>query len=123
MGKAQRTKGHQFERDIVNLLKEKGYPAARNLTQTRDSGGDINLPRWLIECKRYAKIGRVYEWLEQAITAASGSQKPVVVARADNEEAIVIMRFTDFMEVMHVVESQTVDHKIYKGLEKAPPTV
>lgn len=123
MGKMQRNKGHQFERDIVNLLKEKGYPAARNLTQTRDSGGDINLPRWLIECKRYAKIGRVYEWLEQAITSASGSQKPIVVARADNEEAIVIMRLTDFMEVMNVVESQANPHTVYKGLEKAPPTV
>ena len=123
MSKMQRTKGHQFERDIVNLLKEKGYPAARNLTQTRDSGGDINLPRWLIECKRYAKIGRVYEWLEQAITSASGSQKPIVVARADNEEAIVIMRLTDFMEVMNVVESQANPHTVYKGLEKAPPTV
>ena len=123
MSKMQRTKGHQFERDIVNLLKEKGYPAARNLTQTRDSGGDINLPRWLIECKRYAKIGRVYEWLEQAIKAASGIQKPIVIAKADREEEIVIMRLTDFMEVMHVVESQANPHTVYKGLEKAPPTV
>lgn len=123
MGKAQRTKGHQFERDIVNLLKEKGYPAARNLTQTRDSGGDINLPRWLIECKRYAKIGRVYEWLEQAIKAASEIQKPIVIAKADREEEIVIMRLTDFMEVMNVVENQANPHTVYKGLEKAPPTV
>ena len=119
----QRTKGHQFERDIVNLLKDRGYQAARNLTQTRDSGGDINLPRWLIECKRYAKIGRVYEWLDQAITAASGVQKPIVVAKADRKDEIVIMRLSDFMEIMDVVESQANPHTVYKGLEKAPPTV
>ena len=123
MGKMQRTKGATFEREIVNLLKSKGYNASRNLEQVRSGGGDIDLPRWLIECKRYAKIGRVYEWLEQAITSASGSQKPIVVARADNEEAIVIMRLTDFMEVMNVVESQANPHTVYKGLEKAPPTV
>ena len=123
MGKSQRTKGHQFERDIVNLLKDRGYQAARNLTQTRDSGGDINLPRWLIECKRYAKIGRVYEWLDQAITAASGVQKPIVVAKADRKDEIVIMRLSDFMEIMDVVESQANPHTVYKGLEKAPPTV
>ena len=123
MGKAQRTKGHQFERDIVNLLKDRGYQAARNIEQVRSGGGDINLPRWLIECKRYAAIGKVYQWLDQAIASASGIQKPIVIAKADREEEIVIMRLTDFMEVMHVVESQTVDHKIYKGLEKAPPTV
>ena len=62
MSKMQRTKGASFERDIVNVLKEHGYEAGRNLTQTRDGGGDIDLPRWLLECKRYAKIA-VYVWL------------------------------------------------------------
>ena len=39
MSKMQRTKGASFERDIVNVLKEHGYEAGRNLTQTRDGGG------------------------------------------------------------------------------------
>ena len=123
MGKSQRVKGTQFERDIVNLLKNRGYQAARNLTQTRDSGGDISLPRWLIECKRYAAIGKVYQWLDQAIASASGIQKPIVVAKADRKDEIVIMRLSDFMEIMDVVESQANPHTVYKGLEKAPPTV
>ena len=38
MSKSQRDKGHQFERDVVNVLKMHGYEASRNLTQTRDSG-------------------------------------------------------------------------------------
>jgi Holliday junction resolvase len=85
MSKSQRDKGHQFERDVVNVLKMHGYEASRNLTQTRDSGGDINLPRWLFECKRYAKIA-VYTWLDQAIKSAKGNQRPVVVAKADRKE-------------------------------------
>ena len=123
MGKMQRTKGAAFERDIVNLLKSKGYDAARNLEQVRSGGGDISLPRWLIECKRYANIGRVYDWLDQAVTAASGIQKPIVVAKADRKEEIVIMRLSDFLEVMHVVESQAPNTKVYKGIEKAPPSI
>jgi Holliday junction resolvase len=123
MGKMQRNKGHQFERDIVNALKNMGYDAARNLNQTRDSGGDINLARWLIECKRYATIGRVYGWLDQAIEAASGIQKPIVIAKADREEEIVIMRLSDFWELMNVYESQAKNTKVYKGLEKAPPSI
>jgi Holliday junction resolvase len=119
----QRNKGFSFERDIVNLLKEHGYEAARNLTQTRDSGGDINLPRWLFECKRYAKIA-VYTWLDQAINSAKGKQTPVVVAKADRKEAIVIMRLTDFMEMMnHVEKGEKTAHKILVGMEKAPATL
>ena len=123
MGKMQRTKGAAFERDIVNLLKSNGYDAARNLEQVRSGGGDISLPRWLIECKRYANIGRVYDWLDQAVTAASGIQKPIVIAKADRKEEIVIMRLSDFIEVMNVVESQASNTKVYKGLEKSPPSI
>lgn len=106
MGKMQRTKGSSFERDIVNVLKDRGYEASRNLTQTRDGGGDIDLPRWLLECKRYAKIA-VYTWLKQAIKAARPGQIPVVIARADKEEAIAILKFTDFMELMDAKEAKT----------------
>ena len=123
MSKSQRDKGHQFERDVVNVLKMHGYEASRNLTQTRDSGGDINLPRWLFECKRYAKIA-VYTWLDQAIKSANGKQTPVVVAKADRREAIVIMRLTDFMELMnHVEKGEKNSHKILVGMEKAPATL
>lgn len=119
----QRNKGHSFERDIVNLLKEHGYEASRNLTQTRDSGGDISLSRWLFECKRYAKIA-VYKWMDQAIKSAKEKQTPVVIAKADRKEAIVIMRLTDFMEMMdHVEKGQKTAHKILVGMDKAPETI
>jgi Holliday junction resolvase len=106
MSKMQRDKGHNFERDVVNWLKDWGFEASRNLTQTRDSGGDISLPRWLFECKRYAKIA-VYTWLRQAEIAAKPEQIPVVVAKADRQEPIVIMRFDKFLELMDAKENQT----------------
>ena len=79
MGKAQRTKGASFERDVVNALKDAGIDAARNLDQTRDGGGDIDLGAYMIECKRRASIA-VYDWLDQCTRAARPGQIPLVVA-------------------------------------------
>lgn len=99
MSKSQRDKGHNWERDVVHILKDRGYDASRNLTQTRDSGGDIIIGKWLFECKRYAKIA-VYTWLEQAIKAAGEKLTPVVIAKADRKEPIVIMRLNDFLDII-----------------------
>jgi Holliday junction resolvase len=96
MGKAQRTRGQVFEREIVNTLKDAGIDAARNLDQTRDGGGDIDLGAYMIECKRRASIA-VYEWLDQCTRAARPGQIPVVVARGDRREAVVILRLDDFI--------------------------
>ena len=99
MSKSQRDKGHNWERAVVHMLRDRGYEASRNLTQTRDSGGDIIVGRWLFECKRYAKIA-VYAWLDQAKKSAGEQHTPVVVAKADHKEPIVIMRLDDFLNLM-----------------------
>ena len=104
MGKMQRTKGASFEREIVKDLVAKGYDdAKRNLEQVREGGGDINLPGYLLECKRYANIA-VYKWLEQAEKAKKDGQIPVVVARGDRKEPIAILYWSDFMGMMDNAE-------------------
>lgn len=100
MGKAQRTKGAGFEREVVNILRDAGIEADRNLSQTRDGGGDISLPDLLIECKRRAKIS-VYEWMEQAEKACGPGQQPVVVARADRKEPIAILPLSLFLGLIN----------------------
>jgi len=100
MGKSQRTKGATYERDIVHVLKDAlGIDVERNLSQTRDGGGDVDLPGYLVECKRRAGIA-VYEWLDQATRAAKPDQKPLVIARADRRENIIIMRLDDFLPLL-----------------------
>ena len=99
MGKAQRTRGQVFEREIVNTLKDAGIDAARNLDQTRDGGGDIDLGAYMIECKRRASIA-VYDWLDQCTCAARPGQIPLVVARGDRREAVVILRLHDFIPML-----------------------
>ena len=100
MGKMQRNKGASFERDIVNDLKSVlGLDVGRNLSQTRDSGGDIVLDSFVIECKRRASIA-VYEWMKQCEASCEPHQKPIVVCRADGEKALAIMRWSDFMTLL-----------------------
>ena len=95
----QRTKGAQFERQVVNELKEAGFAAARNLDQTRDGGGDIDLDKYMLECKRRASIA-VYDWLDQCTKAARPSQVPIVIARGDRRETIAILRWDDLIKIL-----------------------
>lgn len=99
MGKMQRNKGATYEREIVHVLVERGYMAARNLTQTREGGADIILQDFIIECKRRASIA-VYDWLDQATLAAKGRKRPLVVARGDRRESVVILRLEDFLDLV-----------------------
>lgn len=102
MGKMQRNKGAQYEREIANDLAATFLrPIKRKLGQARDSGNDIDLPPFRIECKRYASIA-VYTWLEQCVAACGLRDIPVVVARADSKESIVVLRFCDFKKLADV---------------------
>lgn len=95
-----RTKGAGFEREIVHIIKDTlGEEVKRNLDQWRDGGHDIALGPYLIECKRRASIA-VYEWLDQCTTACRGQKTPLVVARGDRREPIVIMRLDDFLPLL-----------------------
>ena len=107
MSKSQRIKGHSFEREIAIDLSEVFHESVkRNIGQARDGGDDITLPPFRIECKRRAHIA-VYKWLEQVIAATEMDDEiPVVVARADQQESIVILRYSDFCDLMR-------SHKIF----------
>jgi hypothetical protein len=67
--------------------------------QTRDGGADIILQDFIIECKRRASIA-IYDWLDQATLAAKGRKRPVVVARGDRRESVVILRLEDFLDLV-----------------------
>lgn len=82
-----------------------GIKIKRNIGQARDGGNDIDLPPFLIECKRRKTLGTVYGWLQQAIDSlpeflrrhGASHAIPVVVAREDNGESIAILRLQDFI--------------------------
>jgi len=96
MAKAQREKGCRFEREIASL-----FGVRRRLrADYSESAPDIETDDFIIECKRRAAISAI-RWLEQAEGYAEDSGKiPVVFAREDRGDAIVILRAADFMALL-----------------------
>lgn len=101
MGKLQRQRGAQFEREVVSdLYMTLGIKTRRNLVQYQESGeGDIICGKFVIECKRRRKIA-VYEFMKQAENACKPDQTPLVVMRADGEHAVAMMRWRDLMTLL-----------------------
>lgn len=106
MSKSQRTKGASGERELCALLSDAfGEKITRRLGQARDSGHDVDLLPFRIECKRRKRIAGLYEWIAQAAGALGPNATrvlypfPTVMLRADNEEWLVVMRFTDWCTI------------------------
>lgn len=92
-----------FEREIANdLANHLRRKVKRNIGQARDGGDDITLPPFRIECKRRAGIA-IYPWLEQCLAACGQGDIPIVVARADNKDAVVILRYNDFKNMARLM--------------------
>ncbi len=100
MSKSQRTKGANGEREVCKLIFEiLGIEAHRNLSQTRDGGADIKLPPYSLEVKRRARIGNVYDWMDQAENGCSVNEKPAVVFRADGKKWLACIPLDDFLSL------------------------
>ena len=93
MSKSQRTKGAQFEREIVNLLNEHGADAERNLSQSRDGGYDIDSVWGAWECKKRATLPAYLRPVENV--------RGVIFAQ-DRGERLVLLRFKDAAMLMRL---------------------
>lgn len=103
-----RNKGAQGEREFATLLRELGFPdAERNLSQSRDGGGDILIQglhaSWLIEVKR--RKNRVLrtsaewaDWWQHLVqNAARDSAFPMLAFRADRTPWELTVRARDII--------------------------
>ena len=94
-GRYSRSKGMRVEREIVNLLKEKGLHAERvplSGAAGGSFGGDIycvNSGRtWKIECKaRASGFKQIYEFMQ-------GNDAAII--KADRLEPLIVMRLKDW---------------------------
>lgn len=84
-----------------------GREVKRNIGQARDGGNDIDVADLLIECKRRKTLTTIEGWLQQAQDAvterflADGvARRPVVVCRADQGESLVVLKLTDFLDLV-----------------------
>lgn len=101
MGKSQRTKGAAGEREVCHLIRDVlGVEAKRNLSQTREGGCDIAVGPFHIEVKRRAKIGGIYDWMEQAEASCMSGEHPVVFCRADGKKWLVVMTAEEALRLL-----------------------
>lgn len=94
-----RDKGARFERQIANILKERGYEARRG-QQYSGANGDadvVGLPGVHIECKavEHLNISNAYA---QSVRDARDGEVPVVIHKKSREPIMITMTLADFLD-------------------------
>jgi hypothetical protein len=92
-GKTARTKGHNFEREVANLLKTYYPNAKRQLEYQEGLGYDIqNTGDLSVQCK----VGKSFK-IEKALKEAIQPKKiAVAITKQDREQIVVSMYWKDF---------------------------
>lgn len=106
MGKNQRLKGHNFEREVAKRLREAipGCNAKRGLAQAREGGAECadveaeGLPIHF-ECKCGKQIP-IVRALEQATNDAKPGMFPTAVIKFDFKQPFVVMWFDHYLELL-----------------------
>ena len=97
-GKSARRKGHQFERDIANALKNVFPNAERQLESQHGFGYDIaNTFPYRIQCKcyqDYAPINKINEVPEE------DGAIPVLVTKGNRKEPMAVMHLIFFLRIL-----------------------
>ncbi len=99
-GKMSREKGKRGEREVANILKERGYDAKRGVQYqgSPDSPDVVGLPGAHIEVKRTERFD-LYSALEQCIGDSGSGETPVVVHRKNNKDWVAVLRLEDFLDL------------------------
>ena len=101
MGKSERLKGHNFERQVVHALRWIFHRCARGF-QTRGGTNeepDITNTPFYLEIKASKRNPSVAGALEQAEAATDG-RMPVAICKKDREEPVVGMRMNHWLYML-----------------------
>lgn len=100
MGRSQRRKGHNFEREVARIMR-RWFPEAKRGYQTRGGGKEqadvINTP-YHIECK-VGKKPNIKAAYQQACEDTQG-EPPVAITKWDREEPLVTMSLGLFLNML-----------------------
>lgn len=97
MGRMQKRKGAQGEREWCDVLRAHGVAAKRKLGQARDGGSDVASRPFDWEVKRRRQRLALYAWVEQAQAA---SKRTALAVRSDNEQWLVILTTEQFFSLL-----------------------
>ena len=99
-------KGNRFEREVAKLLNKWFGCDLHRTAQTEHYHQKADIQKkwgskvtvaddWHFEAKHYKRIS-VYDWIEQAQRDCRQGKIPIVIAKANNKEPIVIMTANDW---------------------------
>lgn len=102
MGRSQRIKGHNFEREVAKDMRDIFGEAKRGLQSrnSEDKVADVIVPYFHIECKAHKKAP-IRPALEQAKEDAKDTDNvPLAVLKSNNEPVIIAMYYEDFLDII-----------------------
>ncbi len=105
MGRSQRRKGADAERELLKLLgDELGIVLQRNITQTREGGADcLELRGFAIEVKRCERLSRPAWWRQAVRQAEALGVEPVLAFRQSRQPWRFVFKHT--IDEMTLVEA------------------
>lgn len=105
VGKAQRVKGHSFERKTAILFREFYPEAKRHLeyqSQDAEAGIDVIAGPFNIQCKRkksHCSINTIKE-----VKQEEGKTR-LLISKPDRDEAMVVIGLDDFLNIVRRLQS------------------
>lgn len=103
MGKAQRRKGHDWEREVAASLQRLD-PSARRLLEYQEGAGiDIKttLPM-AVQCKCGRSLAVALSGLKEAQAVAAPGIIPVCAYHADRKGSFAVLAWDDFVDIFGV---------------------
>ncbi len=106
MGKAQRVKGHTFERKIANIFKELGFPDAKRHLEFQfqeAKGYDLDgTEPYYIQCKKH-KVYVPISTIEEVKAPKDGI--PVLITEPDRGDAVAVLYLSDFLNLLKRIKN------------------
>lgn len=99
MGSKSVQKGARAEREVMSVLRERGYPVERGGTQSYGQRPDLyGLDDVHLEIKR-AETARIWEWMQQSKQDAArfGDGWPTVIFRRSRSDWLICMQLSDWL--------------------------
>ena len=104
MSATERRKGVAAELEIVKIARAHGWPASRNLDQTRDGGSDIaGISGVALEVKR-CETTRIWDWWAQ-VNESCGTRLPIVTFRRSASPWLAIIELDELLALLRFRES------------------
>lgn len=100
-GRSSARKGANGEREVMAILKERGYIVERGGTQTFGQRPDLyGLEGYHLEIKR-TETTKIWEWMEQSRQDAAKFKDgyPTVIFRRSRSDWLICMQLSDWLDL------------------------